>query len=142
MTTDPERGLTQSESQESNISVGGGMVVPTQPKEIAYPLLRESFDTLIEGEITNKDEKWRNISISIFSTSFLSLLTLLVTVDWTSLNVTNNPVGLLLVILITAITLATFVLMIIFFVRARKLISSSYSRTKAKITDWFNQPRQ
>lgn len=138
MSTDPERSTNQSEPRDSKIFVGGGLVIPTQPEEVAYPLVRETFDTLIEGEITNKDERWRDISISIFSTSLLSMLTMLVTIDWNKITVSQNLIGFLLVILIAAITVATSVLMVIFICRARKPVSSSYSRTRDKIVEWFN----
>lgn len=131
------------QTEEVRIGVGGGVVVPTQPQEVAYPLRRETFDVLCEGERTKKDERWRDVSISICATSFLALITMMVTVDWQKMHPDTNLLGFLLVVLVAAIFLATLALSFIFNRKVgQQPASSSYARVKKKIIGWFEQRDQ
>lgn len=143
MTNTEEHPPDQDQSQEVRIAVGGGLVVPTQPEEVGYPLRREIFDLLCEGESARKDERARDVCISISATSLLSLCTLLVTVDWESMQPFKNWLGFLLVILLVAVFLATTGLSYFFHRRVgQHPESSGYARVKQKITDWFEQRGQ
>jgi hypothetical protein len=62
-------------------AVGGTMVIPPQPDEAAYPLRREQFDLLCEGEIS-EERTVRDICIAVFVSAFVGLIGLLATVDW------------------------------------------------------------
>lgn len=130
---------TQSKTQEPRISVGGEVVVPTQPQEVAYPLRREIFDILCEGESAKSDERWRDVAISVFATSVLSLITILATVDWDRIHPVKNKLGFLLFLLIAAITLSSL-FMVIFFNRRvfGQKPPSVYARVKGNIEKWFN----
>ncbi len=60
--------------QELKLDAGGRVVILSQPEELGYPMRREEFEILCEGEAHAKDKEWRNILIALAASGMIGLL--------------------------------------------------------------------
>lgn len=122
------------------VDVGGGMIVPTQPQEMAYPLRRDTFDLLCETETINEDLRWRDIALAFFAASFAGIVGLLGSIDWTA-TLTNK--SWTPIIATGALGVLTFSSFIIFLIQRgkikRKPVATGYWRAKQRIIDWYQE---
>lgn len=131
------------ETEPKRVAIGGTSVVPTQPDELVYPLRRETFDILCEGEATNENQRCRDLSISVCATSLFGLIALFANADPKNLNFKDSPWGFSLLLISGTVFLASGTLSIFFGRRSFKNpASSSYARAKKRILDFFSTDNQ
>lgn len=123
---------------EPIVSVGRGLVVLAQPEEVAYPLRREEFDMLCEGEGCTRDERWRDVLIAVAVTALVGLCALVLTVDWGQALVSWKWVALVVVLVQAVLFVSGAVISIFLHLRVRRQAASSgYARVKSKIGRYF-----
>jgi hypothetical protein len=65
-----------------SIQVGGGIKVRPRPDELAYPLRRDEFDALLEGEPLKEEKRWHDIALASSIASLVGLLGALDLTHW------------------------------------------------------------
>ncbi len=136
MTPEPDNQKTSV--PEPTVSVGGGVVVSAQPEEVAYPLRREEFDMLCEGEGCTRDERWRDVLIAVAATALVGLCALVLTVDWRQAIVSWKWVAFIIVLVQAVLFVSGTVISIFLHLRVRRQAASSgYARVKSKIDRYF-----
>lgn len=130
-----------SGTAQSFAPVGGTMVVPPQPDEPVFPLRREQFDLLCEGEVTEQ-RSVRDVCVATFTSGFVGFLGLLATIDWDSAITQRRKGPFVWSVILAVIVFASAVTGLVAQWRlTRTGTSSGYSRCKGRILDFFNQPR-
>jgi hypothetical protein len=128
------------EKEEPRIAVGGGMVVPPQPEEVAYPLRGEQFDVLCEGERITEDKWWRDISIAISATALVGLVGVVATVEWDRALASKRWTVFVSTLVLAVLFLVAAILFVFMQTRLRRQTpSSGYARLKSKIATYFQR---
>ena len=124
--------------QKANFGVGGSTFVPLQPDEPGFPLRRDQFELLCEGEPISQEKANRDICIAVAVSAGVGVIGLLATVDWkVAINQTKMwPfvwMGVLGISTVSAIVVAALA-----HYRCRHMQrDSGYSRTKARINQFY-----
>jgi hypothetical protein len=118
------------------------MVVPPQPDEPVFPLRREQFDLLCEGEVSEQ-RTVRDVCLATFGSAMVGLIGLLATVDWDSAVRQGRMRPFIWTAILAAIVLAAAVTAVVAQWRlTRTGTSSGYSRIQHKILDFFDRQTQ
>jgi hypothetical protein len=118
--------------------VGGTMIVPPQPDELVFPLRREQFDLLCEGEVSEQ-RTLRDICIATCASAAVGLMGLLATIDWDFTVRQGRKGPFIWTSILAVIMLASAVTLVVaqhHITRTGK--RSGYSRVKQRISDFFN----
>ncbi len=131
------RRIKQSKGRVRRLTVGE-VVVVGQPEEVAYPLRREQFDMLCEGEALTNDARWRDVSLSVSVAALMGLMAQIMTLDWNHALGTGEKMVLILTGILAVLFLSSSVLFVYVCIRVRRQITKSgYARIKAKIEHYF-----
>jgi hypothetical protein len=108
------------------------------PEEIAYPIRREEFVTLREGERDSNDQRWRDVCIGISSTAFPALIGFIAEIDWKFAIASRKWMlfafaVLFMAIFLSALTIACYLHAMVI----QHKTDSAYSRLRQRIDDWF-----
>jgi len=120
----------------------GGMVAFQRPDEIVVPLRRDEFEVLCEGEASSEKSN-RDLSAGIGMTGLVGLVGVLATADWNSSLLPGHRAWFLLfLIALSVITVGACVATFIFQTQLKKTLhNSAFSRIKARMQNWFEEPR-
>lgn len=117
--------------------VGGMMVIPSQPDEPVFPLRREQFDLLCEGEVSEQ-RTLRDVCVAVLASSAVGLVGLLATVDWGSAEREARRGPFIWTVILAVAVFAAFVTGAIAQWRVSRMqTQSGYSRTRKRISDFF-----
>ena len=120
-------------------AVGGTMVIPSQPDEPVFPLRREQFDLLCEGEVSEQ-RTVRDICVAVLASSVVGLVGLLATIDWSSaVREARKAPFIWTAILATSVCAATVTGAIAQWRVSRTRTQSGYSRAKNRISGFFTK---
>lgn len=120
--------------------VGGGLAVPTQPSEMAYPLRRDQFELLCEAETINDDKRWRDGALGFFAAAVAGFIGLLATLDWDSTFTNKHWPTVIFTGALGVLTLTSAVIFIYFLFRVRrKHETGGFSRVKSQIKKWYDE---
>ncbi len=110
------------------------MIVTEQPAERVFPLRREQFDLLCEGETMRQEF---GLSVATFISSAVGLIGLLATVDWSTAFAQKKLGPFVWTGLLAAAVLASGVVGGLAHRRGSGKDRSGYSRVKSKILEFF-----
>jgi hypothetical protein len=120
--------------------VGGTMVVPPQPDEPVFPLRREQFQTLCEGEMS-EGRSIRDACVGAFVTGAVGIAGLYFTIDWDSAISHGRKAPFVVLSFLCVLTIATLVVGWVEKKRiARTRTGSAYSRLIQTVSGYFNIP--
>jgi hypothetical protein len=105
-----------------------------QPAELVFPLRREQFDLLCEGETMQQE---LGLCIATFITSVGGLIGLLATIDWTAAFAQKKVFPFVWTALFAVVALASGLVGGLAYTRSSGKGRSGYSRVKAKIAEFF-----
>jgi hypothetical protein len=125
---------------QPDAQVGGGLAVPIQPTELAYPLRRDEFDLLCETETINEDKRWRDVALAFFAAAITGVLSFIGSIDW-DLSLASKHWGpLACTVLLGVLAGVSFVVFVIQHMKVRrKPASTAYARVKVRITAHYEQ---
>ena len=130
----------EARAQGPRLDAGGRIVILSQPEELGYPIRREEFEILCEGEVHAKDKEWRNILIGITATAGLALLEQIATTEWGRALELKKWLVFMAVFVEALVFLSSIVISVYLHFRVRRrAVPSGYVRMKQKISTYFEQ---
>ena len=122
------------------VEVGGTITIRVRPDEIAYPLRRDEFDALMEGEPLAEEKRWRDIALASAVAFFVGLLGTIDVIDWGQVWIARQWGHLLLVAAIGAGTTGWLVVLGVQHNRIRRIRDCSvFTRVKTTIEAFFEE---
>jgi hypothetical protein len=136
MSTPDER---PNQGKATYTPVGGTIIIPPQPNEPAFPLRREQFDLLCEGEVSEQ-RTVRDICVAVLASSAVGLVGLLATIDWDSAVREARKAPFIWTAILAILVCAAAVTGAVAQWRvSRTRAQSGYSRVKRRISDFFER---
>lgn len=117
--------------KDSVIPISQTVVAP-QPDQLAFPLTKDKFDLLQQGEIS-QDRESRNVALGVWTSTLVGIVAAAAGIDW------NKPLSWISVSILAAIFLSSLACYCVFARRANKAKRSpTCARIKAEIETHFN----
>jgi len=120
--------------------VGGGLAVPTQPREMVYPLRRDRFELLCEVETINDDKRWRDAALAFFAAAVAGSIGLMAALDWGSTLTNKRWPTVIFTGVLWVLTMTSLSIFIYFLFRVRRTSETgAFSRVKSEIKKWYEE---
>ncbi len=138
--SDPEQ---RAGDEPLQYSTGGGTVVTPRPSEQAYPLRREEFLTLCDGEAANTAQQWRNFCLAWLFSAVIGLAGLWGSVDLGQAIEAKRMTPVYWVLFLALMVLGSFCLTLFFHVCGKRQQGTGpYTRLKKRIEGSFGVTRE